>query len=1491
MKDFSADGPQDKFEDDHSSTDDHLSKKKPAGLLARIATAATLILLPLLYFFPAVIGKITLVPGDGLSQNLGVRILIGQMLRDGNLPLWNPYIFAGTPLLASIYPGALYLPNWLFALFPATTAMNIVVITTYHLTIIGIYLYGRRIGMTRIGALIAGVAFTFGGFMMAHMGHTSRIAAAAWMPWILLAIENLYCRLTWRWVALGAAFVALQLFAGEPQMNFYAILICGGYFLFSFYRREERERRRRFLFGVAAMSVCGALLSAIQLLPDRELLGMGERAEIGYQYFSSYSFPPWNILTFVFPFFFGGAALPQAKVPYWGKWTIDETCGYFGLMTLLLALVALFGARKRSLTSFWGLAAVVSLALSLGHYLPLDLNRVLYGLPIFSLFRAPARHMYEFTFSLAMLGGLGASYLARSASEASKQAMRRGAILFAGILVMAIVVYRFLVPYLPVGDTPRAGAANALSNFEAWVPVIVGALSLVAAGIFWRLRSGYVGALMLVVVFADLLFFGVAFNWGWREFMTGVDARLQDPPAVQFLKSREADLNSFRVVSYSKELLGNMYDELNAPNVSIARGLQSVNGYDLLRLNRLAAVAGNMGGDGLISDPLVFGPHHQGLNLLNVKYALRSDDPGRAVEIEGVRFYADSLNLRMTPGLRVEASFAGGMASELAIVSMMSDSYHIPDETPVARIRLRTRDGRVIELELRAGRDIAEWTYEKKEGERAAIKHQRAKVAEKFPAGGFFANCYLARLPFERSEIVGFESESLAADATVLIWRASLLDSTTGAVTTLSPIHFQGAQWRKLATFGEVEVYENLKALPRAWFVKRAAIGLSADTLKTIKTGKMKDGTAFDPAETVLFDREDLGKLGNPQFEEPVNAEVRVTKYEPQRIELETRNERPGFLALSEIYYRGWEALIDGTRAPVERANHALRGVAVPAGEHRIEFVFRAHSFRNGAAWSLLGVLLLLVGASNRTWRALTRIESKLEGRRILDVVEPKLSVLSGSRFVKVVAVVGVLFYGYILVKSTVYAAGGSDSSGYLRLARSLLQGDVVPRATELDLLGLPDEFIRNFIPLAYDPGPRAGTMTSIYPVGMPLLMAVGALIGGWEYGPFLVNPIAGTLSLILIYLIGLELGLPRGFSIGGAIMLAASPTFVYMVLQPMSDAMAMFWGLVVIFGALRSRKRDGWALLAGAAFGMAFLTRPTNILLLIPLLFSLRLKPKTILFFILGGLPLAAVFFAYNISVFGHPLETGYGRIGLWAALGVGGFKERFDHYWYWIKVTMSPLPLLCWLAVTVDPKVEWRNRLMLLSWFGAFFMFYCCYYDYNAWWYTRFLLPGYPALVLGALLIARDLPELLRKYVSENNRARLKWVVLIIMVAVTLSHERRYINKFDVFSVGISEEAYKTSCRWADQQLPSNSLIASMQMTGALKFYTNRPIVRWDAVTPEKWADVKKRAAERGYQWYALLQPFEVEDAQKRMGGRWTELGMQGPISLWRIELASDQ
>jgi uncharacterized protein len=82
----------------------------------RLLAPVLLIVLPFVYFYPAVIGDLTLAPGDGWTANLGLKWLVGRMIADGHLPLWNPYIFAGMPLLATVYPGALYPPNWLFAL-------------------------------------------------------------------------------------------------------------------------------------------------------------------------------------------------------------------------------------------------------------------------------------------------------------------------------------------------------------------------------------------------------------------------------------------------------------------------------------------------------------------------------------------------------------------------------------------------------------------------------------------------------------------------------------------------------------------------------------------------------------------------------------------------------------------------------------------------------------------------------------------------------------------------------------------------------------------------------------------------------------------------------------------------------------------------------------------------------------------------------------------------------------------------------------------------------------------------------------------------------------------------------------------------------------------------------------------------------------------------------------------------------------------------------
>jgi hypothetical protein len=1472
----------------------------------RLAVAAALILLPLLYFFPAVMGWITLVPGDGLTQNLGVRVLIGQMIAKGQLPLWNPYIFAGTPLLASIYPGVLYPPNWLFALFKPTTAMNLVVVTTYHLTIVGTYLYARRIAMTRTAALLAGMAFTFGGFMMAHLGHTSRIAAAAWLPWILLAIEHLYHRLSARWISLGALFIALQLFAGEPQMNFYTVLVCAAYWLHSIALREARERRLRFAFGTAAMALCGLLLSMIQLLPDRELLSLGDRAGISYEYFSGYSFPPANVFTFLFPFFFGGGTIKPFAMDYWGRTTIDETCGYFGVVTLLLALVALAGAGRRSPVRFWGVVALTALVLSFGGFLPFELNHLLHKLPVYNLFRAPGRHMYEFTFALAVLGGLGATALAEASPELRGRMLRRGALLFALLLAVTLLVYRFSGQAL-AGEVPRPPAADSLVNAEALVPLAFALLSLLAAWLLASRRNVFTGVLVVGLLFADLVVFAVGYNYVWMEFMTGAAARLQDPPAVRRIKSREADLNSFRVASVSAAIYGKNYDNLNGPNVSIARGLQSLNGYDAMRLPRPAAVGGDVSIEGIISNAAVLGPDHRGFNLLNVKYLLRErpdlTNPDNLIELEGLRFEKEASGLDLVPGKRATVNPPRTPATELAIVSTMGGSVHLTDNTPVARIRIHLEGGRTVEHELLAGRDTAEWAYDRSDV-RPVIKHRQPRPVESWPAEGFEGHRYLARFPVERGVVERIEFEYLLPNASVLLFRMSLFDAPTAQSTPLDMLWFDPARWQRLGSDGDIDVYENLEAQPRAWFVRRAAIQHGGEVLETIRTGKLKDGSDFDPAQTVLFQREDFGnrEAALPQPGEPLNADVKIARYEPNRIELETRNERDGFLVLSEIWYRGWEAWVDGKRVPVEKVNYVLRGLAVPAGAHKIEFVFRAHSFRNGAAYTLLGVLLLLLGAGGGRFgpgRLLSAIEAKVEslrrpvaamvarvGERI--AIEAKRQRIRASRMLGFAAIAGLLFYGSYLARHASYAVGGSDSSGYVRIAWSLVHSSLVQPVGELERLGLSQEFIRGFVPLGYDLGPRAGTMTPFYPVGLPVHMAFGALIAGWETGPFLVSPLAAMLSLILIYLIALEIGLSRGYAIAGAVILGAGVTFIFMALSPMSDVPATAWSLAAVWATLRSRRKEAWAMLAGAAFGMAVLIRPTGVLLLPPILFCMRLKPRTLLYFLLGGLPMAAGLLAYNAAAYGHPLQSGYQKIGLHQELRVAGAAARFQHYVYWLGVTLSPLVLLGWAMVAFVRRMDWRIRAMLLTWFGGYLAFYCCYDVYNVWWYTRFLLPGIPALILGALLTAREAIAWFAMRAPASLRPLAQAGLAILLLAVVWLSERYYVRQFNVFITGEVESRLPAACRWADRAFPPEALVLSMEMSGALKFYTQRPIVRWDIVAPDQWTLVKARAAEKGMKWYALLMPHEVDEAKKRLGGAWVELGREGPVSMWRIEAA---
>jgi hypothetical protein len=160
-----------------------------------------------------------------------------------------------------------------------------------------------------------------------------------------------------------------------------------------------------------------------------------------------------------------------------------------------------------------------------------------------------------------------------------------------------------------------------------------------------------------------------------------------------------------------------------------------------------------------------------------------------------------------------------------------------------------------------------------------------------------------------------------------------------------------------------VEVLENRDALPRSWIVHSARRASQTETLKLLRSG------AVDPRQTALLEQ----TPPNLAYPEDASADrAAVTTYEADRIRLKTATGASGLLVLSEAYYPAWRAYVDGRPVPLYAADHVLRAVPVPAGEHTVELRYESWSLRVGILVSLIAYLALIalaVAEARRRWK------------------------------------------------------------------------------------------------------------------------------------------------------------------------------------------------------------------------------------------------------------------------------------------------------------------------------------------------------------------------------------------------------------------------------------------------------------------------------------------------------------------------------------------
>ena len=415
--------------------------------------------------------------GDLIIQNYPWKRFTLSSLRGGEIPLWNPYLFAGAPFLANGQHSALYPFSVLYLVLPLAKAYGWFVLSQVWLAGVSMYVFGRILGMRRGGAALAGFVYQGAQFLVISAAVFPMIAAAVvWLPFLLGCIERVITtslgpaetrHRALLWAAAGAVGLACQVLAGHAEFTYYTLLIMA---LFALWRMVTAAQGSRGAGGqgsglsprspapllpflwLSALVATGLLIAAVQFVPLFEVgrvnfrVGSASFAEV-----RGWAYPPRHALALLLPNFYGnpshhtvrdafsGESIPLelnyhgGLNPYgptttsWGTKNYVEGAAYMGILPLLLAgagLTAIFrrrgpNARRAHALFFAGLAGV-SLAFIFGTPLYALLY---YGLPFIDQLHTPFRWVFPLALAVAALAGFGVDELGGGAVEQG----RRGA--------------------------------------------------------------------------------------------------------------------------------------------------------------------------------------------------------------------------------------------------------------------------------------------------------------------------------------------------------------------------------------------------------------------------------------------------------------------------------------------------------------------------------------------------------------------------------------------------------------------------------------------------------------------------------------------------------------------------------------------------------------------------------------------------------------------------------------------------------------------------------------------------------------------------------------------------------------------------------------------------------------------------------------------------------------------------------------------------------
>lgn len=904
------------------------------------------VLIYVLFFGVVIFNHKLLGPGDGFIESLA------NFTADKNA--WTQNLYNGYPLQADPQVMAWYPVEVILNFFHLS--FNVYEMLAFIFASFFTYLFSFKLTGYTLPSIASGIVFGFSGFMMGHLEHTIIIHTLAWLPLILLCVEILSQKFKIKWAILLSISYSCMELAGHPQMFLYCSFLIAAYACF---KCIGKQNKFKFLIVTFAFIAIGVGLSAVELLPANQLSKFSARDSLNYENFIGFVETPKSLLSAFFPFVYGGNSI--LNIPYFGQWNFTELTFYVGSLTFLLVFIAIIHNHKNKQVIFWTLVAVISMLLALGPTIPY-LQKFLYHVPIYNLFRAQSRHVAEFDFSISILTAFGMSFLMRTK-------LTRKQLFTPVIIVSFLFLSSFALLFLirnKISDI-AFNTTNIINysilpwkSFNAAIPFIVFIVGICVFCLVVRLKSNYRNFVLLILILINMV------SYAWFLPWNGSPPRESD----LIVKPEVKSLNDNLIRNNSKILsLKGVYDDTFSSDIyGLLWNGQNSTGYSPLISQRYANLLYTKN-DGLIDNSIsLLDPKNQTLGILGINTistrkndSLSSNSFNIGLAKNNLNFENDfnefgfmwsNSNANINIDSKANSShlfIPNEYIDSIGLVSILANSCDISFGSNLGEIVINTQSDKKT-FPLRMGIETTDPGCKlNNQDQRLQLFEQPKSQARYFTQ--FSIKSVVKGITIELDEKL-LNKTTYLVDKIALKTQDNQFFSINPSVSGL-----YSSTWKSIATINGDEIFQNDIKPNRAWFVNNTSITRPDVALKAIRQSEL-NSSPFDYKNTALVEN----YMGDESYNPNSNSSIPIVTSPKQTLfNIQTNNENDSFLVLDQQYYPEWEATIDGQKTNMYQTDYVLMGIKVPKGKHSIIFNYAAKTTQIGMIISIVSFLILSI--------------------------------------------------------------------------------------------------------------------------------------------------------------------------------------------------------------------------------------------------------------------------------------------------------------------------------------------------------------------------------------------------------------------------------------------------------------------------------------------------------------------------------------------------